>query len=196
VIPTQLPRRLALLVLALSATAFAQSTPKPTPDLASHPTLPTAVPADVASPVAIVHAFYAVISAPSGGKLDRPRLQSLFLPSGRIAIGLEPESTRPADVLFVTPTQYAVSSDTYTATHGFFDHNLANQVDTFGVMAHVYSTYESRSNPSDPKPMARGIKSFELLNSNHRWYILQVYWDSERPDNPISDRYLHDNPAP
>jgi heme-degrading monooxygenase HmoA len=41
--------------------------------------------------------------------------------------------------------------------------------------------------------MARGIKSFELLNSANRWYIVQVYWDSERPDNPIPDRHLHDN---
>jgi heme-degrading monooxygenase HmoA len=60
-------------------------------------------------------------------------------------------------------------------------------------MAHVYSTYESRSHPEDAKPMARGIKSFELLNSANRWYIVQVYWDSERPDNPIPDRHLHDN---
>lgn len=42
--------------------------------------------------------------------------------------------------------------------------------------------------------MARGIKSFELLNSANRWYIVQMYWDSERPGNPIPDRYLHDSP--
>lgn len=33
--------------------------------------------------------------------------------------------------------------------------------------------------------MARGIKSFELLHSANRWYIVQMYWDSERPDNMI-----------
>lgn len=43
-------------------------------------------------------------------------------------------------------------------------------------MAHVYSTFESRSDLKDPKPMARGIKSFELLNSTNRCYIVQVYW--------------------
>ena len=62
----------------------------------------------------------------------------------------------------------------------------------FGVMSHVYSTYESRTNLDDAKPMARGVKSFELLNSNNRWYILQVYWDSERPDNPLPEQYMHD----
>jgi hypothetical protein len=62
-----------------------------------------------------------------------------------------------------------------------------------GITAHVYSTYESRSHPEDAKPTARGIKSLELLNSANCWYIVQVYWDSERPDNPIPDRYLHDS---
>ena len=41
--------------------------------------------------------------------------------------------------------------------------------------------------------MARGIKSFELLNSANRWYIIEVYWDWERPDTPIPERYMHDS---
>jgi hypothetical protein len=41
--------------------------------------------------------------------------------------------------------------------------------------------------------MARGIKSFELLKSANRWYIVEVFWDWERPDNPIPEHYLHDS---
>lgn len=33
--------------------------------------------------------------------------------------------------------------------------------------------------------MHRGIKSFELRNGGNRWYIAEVYWDWERPDNAI-----------
>jgi hypothetical protein len=93
---------------------------------------------------------------------------------------------------FHKASEYADISDSQTVSKGFFDRNLANQVERFGVMAHVYSTYESRFDPNSTKPVARGIKSFELLNSDNRWYIVQVYWDSERPDNPIPDRYRHD----
>ena len=93
----------------------------------------------------------------------------------------------------LSPDEYAAISDSQTVSKGFFDRNLANQIERFGVMAHVYSTYESRFERDSPKPVARGIKSIELLNSDNRWYIVQVYWDSERPDNPIPDRYLHDN---
>ena len=106
----------------------------------------------------------------------------------------EPRSDRAADVIFLSPDDYANLSDAHTVKEGYFDRNSANQVEKFGVMAQVYSTYEARSHPEDAKPMSRGIKSFELLNSANRWYIVQVYWDTERPDNPIPDRYLHDSP--
>lgn len=102
-------------------------------------------------------------------------------------------SVRAADVRFLSPEEYVAISDAHTVTSGFVDSNPANQIERFGVMAHVYSTFESRSDPKDPKPMARGIKSFELLNSANRWYIVQVYWDWERPDNPFPKPYLHDS---
>jgi len=54
-------------------------------------------------------------------------------------------------------------------------------------MAHVYSTFESHSHIDDQKPIARSMKSFELLNSGNRWYIVEVYWDW--PGNHIPERY-------
>lgn len=164
----------------------------PRPDLTSPSDLPDATPADMSSIQNIVKAFYSAISVSKGNKLDRRRLHSLFVPSGRIVVGLPPDTSHLANVLFLTLDQYADSSDSQTAKEGFFDANPANQIEQFGVMAHVYSTYESRSHEDDAKPMARGIKSFELLHRADRWYIVQVYWDAERSDNPLPERYLHD----
>jgi hypothetical protein len=169
------------------------SASKPQRDLATHPAWPKANPADVDTAIATVKAFYSALSTPAGSKINRVRLRSLFVPDGRIAIGMEEEPGRPADVVLETLEQLADSADSYTAKSGFFDRTLANHVQHFGVMAQVYSTYESRNDPKDVRPMARGIKSFELLKSGNRWYILQVYWDSERDGNPIPDLYLHDS---
>lgn len=162
------------------------------PDLAGHPDWPKANPADVATIVSTVHAFYQAISSPAGGKLDQQRLRSLFVPGGRIVVGLAANGTRAADVIFLTPEEYARSSDRQTVTSGFSDRNPANQVQQFGVMAHVYSTYESREKQDDPKPMARGIKSFELVHSGAGWYIVQVYWDSERDGVVIPEKWMKD----
>ena len=164
----------------------------PRPDLESHPDWPKAREADVATIESTVRAFYDAISAPAGGKLDRDRLRSLFVPTGRIVVVRPPRSSRAADVVFLSPEEYAAISDSQTVSRGFFDHNLANQIERFGVMAHVFSTYESRFDRDATKPAARGIKSIQLLNSDNRWYIVQVYFDSERPDNPIPEQYLHD----
>jgi hypothetical protein len=176
---------------AQQPSSFPSSKPKPV--LAQHPEWPKADPSDVATIEDTVRAFYSTLSVPAGGKVNRDRLYSLFVPDGRIAIGLSPQPGRPADLILETLDQLAASGDAYTATKGFFDHNVANHIQQFGVMAQVYSTYESRPHVEDKTPMARGIKSFELLHSGNRWYIVQVYWDSERPDNPLPERYLHND---
>ena len=161
-------------------------------ELQSHPDWPKARPEDVQSIRAIVGAFFDTISAPAGGTLNRERLRALFVPDGRIEIPLPALKESPTDVIFLTPDQYADSSDSQTVSKGFFDHVLAMQVQQFGVMAHVYTSYESRERLSDPKPFVRGVKSIELLNSAGRWYIVQVSWDRERPGNIIPTPYLHD----
>jgi hypothetical protein len=55
----------------------------------------------------------------------------------------------------------------------------------------VFDAYASRNAPGDAKPFARGINSFQLFNDGKRWYIVTIYWDAERPENPIPARYLH-----
>ena len=67
---------------------------------------------------------------------------------------------------------------------------VARQADTFGNIAQLFSTYESRRRPDDPKPFARGINSIQLMNDGKRWWVVSVYWQAERPDNPIPARYL------
>ena len=51
-------------------------------------------------------------------------------------------------------------------------------------MTHVYESYGLHHTRTD-RPFTRGINSVELLNDGSRYYILQVYWDTERPDNPL-----------
>jgi hypothetical protein len=176
---------LSLLLLGPSRLMFAQGA---TTVSAKDPT--HADSAEVAAINQLVSDFYQAISAPAGGKLDRQKLESLFAPGGRIATARPPRGASAATVVLRTPEEYATGSDGFTAKSGFFDRVLHNRVETFGLMAHVYSAYASRTDPKDERPLARGIKSFELLHSGGKWLIVQVYWDSERPDNPIPPEYL------
>jgi|HubBroStandDraft_6_1064221.scaffolds.fasta_scaffold1450618_1 hypothetical protein len=75
---------LILFTRLLSAQSSPATPPRNQHSAIAHPEWPGAKPADVDTIAEIVRAFYSAISAPAGGKLDRDRLRSLFVPEGRI----------------------------------------------------------------------------------------------------------------
>lgn len=185
-------------LLLAAAPAFAGPTTsggevaKPSLSLLGHPGWAAPSATDGRSIADLVAAFDATLSAPAGGRLDRARLRSLFVPDGRIAIVARAKPGAPADVVFVSPDQYAALSDHATARQGFFDRVIANGVERFGDMAHVTSAYESRHAVSDRAPFVRGIKSFELLHSGDSWRIVEVLYEREGPGRSIPESWLHD----
>ena len=194
----------SLFVLALSSvSAIAQSpnpapTPAPTPlvgSIAGHPGWPTAKPEDVSSPEAILAAVYNVISGPKGQPRDWDRMRSLFLPDARLI----PATNVPAgpgvtaihsDAVFLTIDGYIARSSGRMTSAGFFEHSIHNEVEQFGNIVQIWSTYESRHNADDPTPFARGINSFQLLKDGDRYWVVNIFWDAESPTHPILAKYL------
>ncbi|WP_035347277.1 hypothetical protein [Edaphobacter aggregans] len=194
-------KRLATLALLAATTAFAQrpavptapTQPPPSPlkgSLAGHPSWPAAKPEDVRSIDAIVAALYDVISGPKGQQRDWDRMRSLFLPDARLIPSRLDRDTHRADAIILSIDGYIERSSPTMSANGFFERGLHNQVQQFGNIAHVWSTYESRHASTDPQPFARGINSIQLLKSGDRYYIVQVLWDSETPASPIPAEYL------
>ena len=149
---------------------------------------PAARPDDVQSMNAVVASLYDVISGPAGQPRNWDRMRSLFVPGARLI----PTSANPAGASarvldvdgYIERVKPAFERD------GFYEREIARKVDQFGNIAHVFSTYESRRKPDDPAPFARGINSIQLLKDGSRWWIVTVYWDAERPGNPIPPQYL------
>jgi hypothetical protein len=148
--------------------------------------VPAPKPEDVKSIDAIMAAVYDVISGPAGER-DWSRFRSLFLPTARLtaatkgtdgAIHLRPMS---AD-------EYATRAGGYFLKNGFFERPIVNRVQTFGNIAQVLSSYESR-HAAGEAPFARGINSFQLLNDGKRWWVVSILWDEERPDNPLPKEF-------
>lgn len=149
---------------------------------------PAAKPEDVKSLDAIVAALYDVISGPPGAR-DWNRLNSLFAKDARlIAVRVPKEGGKPSLVV-MTPADYSDRAGKYFADHGFFEHELSRKTDAYGAMTHIYSTYESRES-KDGKPIDRGINSMEFFFDGERWWCVEIYWDAERPGNPIPEKYL------
>ncbi len=152
---------------------------------------PTPRPEDVASPAALEAALYDVISGPAGRKRDWVRFRSLFHPGARlITMPVGPDGGRRT--VEVTPEGYEKRAATYLETEGFFEKGVAHRIESYGVIAHVFSTYESRHKADDALPFARGVNSIQMLETPIGWAITSLIWEEERPARPLPAELLKD----
>ena len=176
----------------LTMTTRAQ-TPTPTPPASSAaaqtaPTTPTANPADVATMDSTVAALYDVISGPAG-KRDWDRFRSLFVPGARL-IPTSPRKTGEVGSTVLSVEDYVQRAGAFFEKEGFFEREVSRQLERFGNIAHIFSTYESRHVKDDPKPFQRGINSIQLMNDGKHWWVVTIFWQGEDEKNPIPAMYL------
>lgn len=186
------------LCLSLACFAIAQNpaaqpsptAPKPSAPNATAPssTVPTASarPGDVDSIDHIIAAVYDVISGPAGPR-DWDRFRSFFYAGARMIPSRREDKGVTARVS--SPDEYATRAQDFFSKESFFENSVANRVEEWDHIAHVWSTYESRHAKGE-KPFARGINSFQLFNDGRRWWILTVYWESEDANHPLPEKYL------
>jgi hypothetical protein len=140
----------------------------------------------------IITRMYAAISGAAGEARDWDGFRALFLPGARMIptnrVIHSGQGGHPPDVMdietFIRTTAPAVER------MDFHEMQIAMRVEAFGCIAHAWSTYESRRSPDDAEPFARGINSIQLYHDGARWWVVNVFWDSERADNPIPPQYL------
>lgn len=143
-------------------------------------------PADVATLDGIIAAYYDVISGPAGESPDRERDRFLHHPDALVGI---------VAIRDGSPELRTMSLDEYHDAFGgarttpFHEWELRREVQRFGQIAHVWSTYASSREPGG-EAFARGINSIQLFHDGERWWIMGWIFDSERRDNPVPAAYL------
>ena len=149
--------------------------------------------ADLESLDAIIAGTYDVISGPAGKKRDWDRERSLFISGARL-IPTAVEAGRNDDVdlapQILDIEGYIARVEPLIERQGFYEKEIARRVEQFGQIAHVWSAYESRHDPSDAEPFMRGINSIQLFNDGSRWWIVSIYWQHESALHPLPDKYL------
>jgi hypothetical protein len=147
-------------------------------------------PKDVASIDSIIKAVYDVISGDAGQPRNWDRFRSLFHKDARlIPTGTNP-TTKVTGASAVTPAEYITRAEPSFMKDGFHERELARQVDVYGNIAQVFSTYHAFRKATDKEPFLRGINSIQLLNDGKRWWVMTIYWQAETPENPIPKVYL------
>lgn len=181
-----------LLILSLAALGQSQQsaqqapTPSPTPAQAA---TPQAKPGDVDSLDHILAAVYDSISGPVDPR-DWDRFRSLFYPGAHlIPTSVDQKSGKPVVRGFLTPDEYIQRAQAFFEKEGFFEASVANRIEQWDHIAHIWSTYESRHAKSE-KPFARGINSFQFFNDGTRWWVVNIYWEGETSEHQLPEKYL------
>ncbi|HZQ91067.1 MAG TPA: hypothetical protein VFA60_04685 [Terriglobales bacterium] len=181
-------RFLSLLLISFLPVLAQQPAPPPAPAAApaAPKPAPVARPGDVDSIDHIIAALYDVISGPAGSR-DWDRLRSLFIPEARLI----PTVRRPDGISYraLTVEEYIARAGANFQQSAFYESEVSRVLEHFGSIAHAFSTYESRHDKAQP-PFARGINSIQLFNDGKRWWVVTIFWDSERPESPLPAEYL------
>ena len=136
-----------------------------------------------------IKTLYSVISGEKGEERNWELFKFLFhkdaklIPSGTNRQGVN-------GVRYMTTDEYIQTSGKWLLENGFFEKEIGRKTDRFGNMAQVFSTYESFKTKSDTKPFMRGINSIQLMNDGQRWWIINIFWQGENPQQPIPANYI------
>ena len=169
---------LATLAAAFASAAFAQTpTEKPTTEAASCP--PTAT---------LDQLIKAIDDAVSGpGDKDRTCFRDILLPDARLMpIAKLPDGTYAPRILTIDGWIDAVRK---RGSSVFYERQVKVSSETYGHIAHLWSTYEVRPTP-EGKPDVRGINSIQAAFDGKRWKIISIEWQAETPTEPVPEKYL------
>ena len=148
---------------------------------------PQAKAGDVDTLEHILAAVYDCISGPAGPR-DWGRFRSLFYAGARL-IRTRSEQNNNVVSEMRTVDEFARAVQGYVDKEGFYESAVANRVEEWDHIAHVWSTYESRHAKGE-KPFARGINSFQFFNDGNRWWVVTIYWEGETPGHALPGKYL------
>ena len=135
-----------------------------------------------------VHSLYSVISGPAGKARDWDAFRALFADGAHLIVTFQRQGN-PSQMSF-TPDEYVTRNSPAFETRPFFEREAKAEIKQYGLIAHVWSTYESWSvDPAtagpDDKPFDRGINSIQLVKGEKGWKIQQVVWCAESAGFPL-----------
>jgi len=167
-----------LATAALSGSLLAQTPP-------ASPTCPTTATLDQ-----LITAIDAAVSGPANQ--DRTCFRELFLPDARlIPIRIAPDGTATPRILTVDGWVDAVAKRGGAV---FYERQIKFQTESWDHMAHLWSTYETRTTPDGKPPkgkvLDRGINSIQAIFDGKQWHVIEIVWQAETPAAPVAEKYL------
>jgi hypothetical protein len=142
---------------------------------------------DVKSQDAIISALYEVISGAPEETRNWARFQNLFSADARL-IPTYKNKEGKIGYRMMTPEEYQAMF-TVNIKKGFFETEISRTAEEFGNIVHIFSTYQTRELKDGPVTM-RGINSIQLLKTEERYYVMNIFWSAETKEMPLPKKYV------
>ncbi|MFZ1808824.1 MAG: hypothetical protein WAU36_16455 [Cyclobacteriaceae bacterium] len=143
---------------------------------------------DVETKEAIITALYDVISGNPEDDRNWTRFKNLFLPESRL-IPTGKNKQGEFTLRAISPEEY-IQMFTKNIKSGFFEKELHHEVEEYGTIAHIFSTYETRETINGPVTN-RGINSIQLYNDGNRYFVVTIFWCAESMGFTLPSKYLN-----
>lgn len=137
--------------------------------------------------MATVDALYDVISGPAGEERDWDRFRSLFAEGAQMGVTRSGEDGWT--VARFSPDEYVERSGAWLVENGFFETAIHNEIEVFGGIAHVFSTYEG-TRTEGGEVFLSGINSIQLVRTGDAWKVQSIFWMQASDEHPIPEGYL------
>jgi hypothetical protein len=136
--------------------------------------------------------LYELISGPADVERDWGEVRDLFYNDALLRSELTlPDGSHQSGTW--TVDQFCEAAAEEYRKDGFWEREVACRTDSFGAIAQVWSTYESRVGDPRSEPVGRGINAVHLLRRNGEWRIVSLVFQIERGTDGIPDLYLNDD---
>lgn len=146
-------------------------------------------PEEVKSIDKIVSSIYAIVSGKKGEERNWRMMRTVFHPKARLMTTFENESGEKEIRFFNVEDYITTFRDSFYAVD-LYEKDVRNEVERFGNMAHVFSTYQAFSSEQMKEPARTGISSIQLFHDGKRWWVLSMYWTNGTDEMPVPPLYL------
>jgi hypothetical protein len=119
-----------------------------------------------------------LISGPAGQERDWKTFRSLFVLGARLMPVVSTAGEAP-QVRVLSPEEYIRRVESIFAVEDFWERESSREVEQFGRVAHVLSSYVSLRRP-DGEPFDKGTNSIQLFWDDARWWIVSIMWNTSR----------------
>lgn len=129
---------------------------------------------------ALMKASYEVVSGEKGAKREWERDNYLHHQKAVYSY----LDRKKQEQVTMTLQEFHKETDDMIFNTAFYESEVNREVRTFGNIAHVWSTYETKLEKGG-KVERRGINSIQLVFENNRWYIISWIFCGETDKNII-----------